>query len=522
MTVYRRYQLGWLTGDLLAGVTLWAVFAAQALAYSRLAHATVSAGLVTAIAGALIYAFAGTSIRISIGPAGGIAAIVGTAVASVPAEQLPTALAVLTLLTGAILVVAGVLRATFLQRLFPAPVFVGYLAGTGVTIIVGQAQELWSHGLLAAAIGVAAAVVVFVLGRVVPRVPGPFVVLLVATIASVVFGLEHRGVPVIGDTLGHFGAIALPHFDGPLVLSLVGPAAGLAMIVYVDGLANANMLEQPGDPDLSPRREFFALGAVSLVSGIAGGFVAGTSSSRSIVGIRAGEKSRVAPAIAGVLLLLTGLSVVKFLSPMPLAALAGVVLVAAIGLIDHKRLREMWRLRRADFVIAAIAGLAVIFVGMVKGILIGIVVAVGEVLRRAASPDRLAVTPRPGDAVYEPFGPEAIRRAKDVLIYRFGAGLFFGNSDVFLDDMRLIARTAPPSLHTVMLNADALGIPDASARDTLHAAKRILGERGLQLVFGNARKSLRGELAKIGGFTVVDETEFIHAFREVRGASARF
>jgi SulP family sulfate permease len=510
-----RLPAGAIASDVLAGVTLWAVFAAQAIAYSRLAHATVAAGLVTAVVGALIYAALGSSIRISIGPAGGIAAIVGAAVATVPSAQLPQALAWLTLLTGGALVIAGFLRASFLQRLFPTPVFVGYLAGTGVTIILGEARELAAHGGLAAAIGVAAAVAVLALKRLAPRVPGPFVVLLAATLASIAFGLAARGVPVIGATLGHFGVPRVPGFDGPLVRALVGPAIGLAMIVYVDALANANMLMQPGDRDVRPRREFFALGAVNVLCGAGGGFVAGTSSSRSIVGIRAGEKTRLAPAVAGVLLLLTGLSVVKFLTPMPLAALAGVVLVAAVDLIDHRRLREMWRLRRPDFLIAAATGVGVIAVGMVRGIVLGIVVALAEALRRASHPDRLVVTRQPGH-VYEPFSPDAVARAHDVLIYRFGAGLYFGNADVFLDDMRAIARAAPADLHTVMLNADALGVPDASARDALHAAQRELADHHLRFVVGNARARLRAALAKVGDLVVVDEAAFIRALRTVR------
>ncbi len=152
--------------DAIAGLTLWAVFAAHSLAYSQLAHATVSAGLATAIAGALIYAALGTSRHTSMGPAGGIAAIVGAGVAGVPAATLDSSLAALTLMTGGILVVAGLARISFLPRLFPVPVFVGYLAGTGVTIIVGQVRGLVGTGSLAIAIGIASGLGVLVLKRI--------------------------------------------------------------------------------------------------------------------------------------------------------------------------------------------------------------------------------------------------------------------------------------------------------------------------------------------------------------------
>lgn len=505
--------------DAIAGLTLWAVFAAHALAYSRLAHATVAAGLVTAVAGALIYAALGSSRRTSIGPAGGIAAIVGAGVASVPSAQLASSLAALTMMTGALLVIAGIARISFLPRLFPVPVFVGYLAGTGVTIVVDQAHSLVGAGSLSLAIGLAAIAGVLLLKRFAPRVPGPFVVLLVATIASAVWSFESRGVPVIGGTLGEFGHVTIPHGLGWSGWSqMIGPALGLALIIYVDALANSNMLVQPADGPIKPRREFYALGAVNLVAGIGGGFAAGASSSRSIIGIRAGAQTRLAPVIAGVMLLLTALSVVKFLAPMPLAALAGVVIVAAFGLIDVQRLREFWHLRHADFVIAAIAGLGVIVLGLVRGVVVGILVALAEVVRRAMYPYRSLLTSAEHHGLYEPFTPEAVERQQDVLVYRFGVAIFFGNADSFLEDMRTIAKVAPPGLRKVIVNADGLGVPDATAYDALTTADHLLHERGIELVFGNVRARTREAMARGAPLTIIDRDHFMAAVHEIRGA----
>ena len=513
---HARYPLPYLSGDLIAGLTLWAVFAAQALAYARLAHATATAGLVTAIAGALMYALLGSSKRISIGPAGGIAAIVGAAVANVPAQHLTASLAILTLATGAFLCLAGLCGIAFIQRLFPTPVFVGYLAGTGVTILVGQGKDILAGNHLSIAIGATAIAAVFALKRFVPKLPAPFAVLAAATLASIAFGLRDRDVAVIGSTLGHFATPALPAGLGwSDVRALLAPALGLAMIVYVDALANASMLATATDSPVRPRREYFALGAVNLVSGMWGGFVAGTSSSRSIVAIRAGEKTKLAGAIAGVLLVLTALSVVRFLQPMPLAALAGVVFVAALDLIDWRRMREMLHQRRADFVIALIAGIAVVFVGMVEGIAIGIATALAEAFRRAMSPNRLVVTSQAGEHIYEPFCDKAIGTAGDVIVYRFGAGLFFANAEVFLNDMRQIAHGASAALRRVVVNADALGIPDITARDALVASRQVLARKGIQLVLGNVRAPQREALVQTG-LPIIEEAQFLATVRDIR------
>jgi MFS superfamily sulfate permease-like transporter len=511
----RRYDRRDLPGDLFAGLTLWAVFAAQALAYARLAHATPTAGLVTAIAGAGLYTALGSSRRISIGPAGGIAAMVGAAVAGTAAAKVPHAVAAVTLMAAGLLLGAGLARISFLTRLFPAPVFVGYIAGTGVTIIIGQGRDLLASGHLGVLVGASAMVMTLLLKKLAPRVPGPFVVLLAATLASVVLQLGGRGVPVIGSALGHFGTFTLPvTLAWSDVRPLIAPALSIGLITYVDALANADLLAQPGDPPVAPRREYFALGTLNALSALFGGFMAGCSTSRSLLALRSGEKTRLAPTVAAVLLLLTALSVVRFLAPMPLPALAGVVLIAAIDLIDVHRLREFWRLRRPDLLTALCAGVGVVWLGMIKGVLVGVAAALFEALRRAMYPDRSVVSMRLGPGrFYEPFTPEAVRASGDVLIYRFGSELFFGNADAFRDDMRAIAKAATKTANgaprTILLNCDTLGVPDATAREMLLRVQRELGEHGIRLLFGNTRAALREALAKVGAFTLVDEATFV-------------
>jgi MFS superfamily sulfate permease-like transporter len=346
-------------------------------------------------------------------------------------------------------------------------------------------------------------------------VPGPFVVLALATVASVLFGWSERGVPVIGSALGHFGRIALPTELGLSGFkAMLIPALSLALFVYVDSLANADALAHKEDPPLRSRREYFALGATNLVSGLFGGFVAGCSTSRSVVAMNAGARTRLAPLVAGALLFLMALSVVRFLSPMPLAALAGVVFVAAFGLIDRKKLHELRTLRRPDFRIAFATTLGVVIVGPMWGVGIGVIGAIAEVLQRAMRPERLVVTPSAGDRLYESFVPEHLPVRDGLVIYRFGAPLFFGNSDVFLQDMREVAQAADPDLKQVVVNADALGIPDATARDALIKAQEALHGRGVSLVFGNARKELREALSKVGSFTLIDEHEFLADLRK--------
>jgi MFS superfamily sulfate permease-like transporter len=164
-----------------------------------------------------------------------------------------------------------------------------------------------------------------------------------------------------------------------------------------------------------------------------------------------------------------------------------------------------------------IAGAGVIFVGMIDGIVIGIAAAVFEVFRRAMTPDRSVASGDEPGRYYAAFTPEMIAAARDTLVYRFGAALFFGNAEVFLGDMRRIARHADPSLRTVLIDAGTLGVPDATARDSLRAAQQALERKNIALVFGNVRHATRVALEATGGFTIVDEQAFLAAMRAVRG-----
>jgi MFS superfamily sulfate permease-like transporter len=120
--------------------------------------------------------------------------------------------------------------------------------------------------------------------------------------------------------------------------------------------------------------------------------------------------------------------VVRFLAPLPLPALAGVVLVAAIDLIDVRRLREFQRFRPADFWTAICSAAAVVWLGMIRGIAVGVAVALAEALRRSMHPDRLLLSDRlRPDRYYEPFSSQAVQAADGVVVYRFGAPLFFGS-----------------------------------------------------------------------------------------------
>jgi MFS superfamily sulfate permease-like transporter len=160
----------------------------------------------------------------------------------------------------------------------------------------------------------------------------------------------------------------------------------------------------------------------------------------------------------------------------------------------------------------------VLALGFVRGILVGICAALAEVVRRGMYPHRTLLTSAEHQGLYEPFSGAAVTRQGDALVYRFGTAMFFGNAESFLADMKTIARKAPPGLRKVIVNADGLGIPDATAYDALTAADHLLHDRGISLVFGNVRRHTRLAFERGAPLTIIERDELMATVRRIRDA----
>jgi sulfate permease, SulP family len=523
------YQRGWLTRDAIASLTLWALLVPQALAYSGLAGLPPAAGLYTALLGMLGYALFASTRALTVGPESTIAIIVASTIAPIAGSdrgRYAALTALLAILTGAFLFLGAAARAGFLTRFFSAPVLTGYLCGSGVvialsqmskvlgysvqgaypTVVGGLVHEIDRTSLVPSLIGVGTILTMLAMRRWLPGLPAALIALALATIVVSVFGLEQK-VQVVGsfDT-----APPWPSFAGirlSEINSLIAPAISIAVFVFATTVLTANAIEKDHADDLHPNQEFRALGVANLGVGLVGGFPANSSSSRSFALAQAGAKSQVVNLMACVALGVTLLFLTPLFHNLPSAALAGVILVTAIGLIDVRGLRRLYRLRTADFVLAMLTLAGVIITGPMGGIVVGIIASLIDIIRRTVMP-RTAVLGRAldqPDQWRDTSHTAETTSVPGVLVYRFEAPLFFANADLFRQEVLQLVDTAIPPVHDVIVNAEGINDVDVTGAETVTALIADLRDRNVRLSFARLRTPVRRLMQRAGQQEILGE-----------------
>jgi len=510
--------------ELLAALTLWAVVVPQALAYGELARLPSIAGLYTALAGMLLYGLFGSSRYLNVGPESSVAIVVAASVGPLAGgdpERTIALTSMLAILTGGLLLLGALLRLGVVTRLLSTPILVAYLAGSAVIIVASQvpkvfgisaagddwwekiwevlrnlsATNMWSLG-----IGLATIVLVVALRRLAPRIPAFLVAMALATVVVAVADLaDEHAVAVVGNIQRGVPLPSWPAVGLDDTISLLGPAVSVALLVFASSAAVGSGLAARDREDLQPTREFVGLAVANVGAGLLQGFSANASDTRSfIVAGGAGRTQRV-NVLCALIVVITLIALTPLFRNLPIAALAGVVLVSAVKLIDVAQFRRLWDVRKTDFALSVITFLGVLIVGVLGGIAVGVVVSLLEVMRRAIFPHTAVLglvenTPTYRDI--ERYEDAAI--APGLLVYRFDAPLFFANADLFRSEIRELVRTARHPVRQIVVSAEGITDMDVTGAEALERLLDDLNDAGVRFVMARVRTSLRTTLRRLG------------------------
>jgi SulP family sulfate permease len=530
-TSLRGYDPGWLRGDVVAGLTVWAVLVPEALAYASIAGVSPVVGLYAAPGALLLYAAFGSSRHLVVGPMSATAALSAAAVADVATPNSAgfvahtTALAVT---TGILALAAGLLRLGFLASLISEPVLKGFIIGLALTIVAGQLPDLFGvegsggdffervRGLLAdlgqtslttLAVGLASLALVLGLRRLAPMVPGSLVAVLLGIAAVAVLDLDAHGVAIVGQIDSGLPALGPPDVAASDYLKLAAAAAGVMLVGFAEGLGAAKTYAARHHYEVDANRELLGLGVANLGSGLSSGMVVNGSLSKTAVNGGAGARSQVSGLVVAGLTILTLLFLTGLFESLPQATLAAVVIAAVIELVDIAALTALWRIAtrqlrgiygiaaRPDF-IAAVAALAGVLVfDTLPGLVIGVVVSLLLLLYRASRPHVAVLGQVPGmpgqygDVLRHPENEQP----PGVALLRVEGGLFFANADTVRDAVR--AHAAAPGTRAVVLDAETAPFIDVSAARMLIQLTGDLRREGVELVIardvGQVRDVLR-------------------------------
>jgi sulfate permease, SulP family len=498
------YRKGWLRPDIVAGVTAAAVVIPKSMAYATIAGLPVQIGLYTAFLPMIIYAFLGTSRVLSVSTTSTIAILTGAQLdAVVPngAEAtLLTATATLTVLVGAMLVFACVLRLGFVANFISQPVLIGFKAGIGVVIVLDQIPKLLgihiSKGtflqnvvstihavpetrLITLALGVFMILLLTGLEHFAPRAPAPLLA-VAAGIAGVYFlHLRARSV----DLVGHIPK-GLPSFTAPslTLANLLWPGAlGIALMSFTETIAAARAFAKSDEPWPQANRELLATGLANVGGALLGAMPGGGGTTQTAVNRLAGAHTQVAELVTSAMAIITMLLLAPLIALMPQATLAAIVIVYSIGLIKPAEFREILRVRRTEFIWAVISFAGVMLLGTLKGIIVAIIASIVALAYQVANPRLHVLGRKPGTNV---FRPRSKNHPEDetfpgLLILRPEGRIFFANAEQLAHRMRLRVQEAEPKV--VALDLSAVFDLEYTALKMLTEAEKKHRMRGIRL-----------------------------------------
>jgi sulfate permease, SulP family len=517
----RHYRRSWLRGDLLAGVTVAAYLVPQVMAYARVAGMPAAAGLWAAIPALVIYALAGSSRSLSLGPEATTALMTAVAIgplaAGHPARYAALASA-LALLVGLMALLAGLVRLGFAADVLSRPVLAGYLAGVAIIMIGGQlgaatgvpargdsffaeitsfASHLGRIQPVSAGITAAVLAFLFVVHARWPKAPGPLLAVLLATAATAASGLAGHGIAVVGRLPAQLPVPAIPALGPRDLQALLLPAFSVFIVAFTDDVLTARSFAGRGE-QISANQELLALGMANAAVSMLRGFPVSSSASRTAIGIATGSRSQLYSLIAAAAALAVLLLLSPLLAAFPLAALAAIVIYAAVRLIDLPSFRRLLAFRRAELLIAVTAFGGVLAAGILYGVLIAIAVSVADLLVRVARPHDAVLGLVPGLAGMHDLDdyPEA-RTIEGLVVYRYDAPLFFANAQDFRRRALAAASRYGP-VRWFVLNVEANVEVDFTALEAVDAIRDELTRAGAIFALARVKQDLLTRLEAFG------------------------
>ena len=382
------------------------------MAYAELAGLPPITGLYTSILCLVGYAVFGPSRILVLGPDSSLGPMIAATILPLLGAhgdpQRAVALAsVLALLVGAIMVLGGVARLGFVADLLSKPTMIGYMNGLALTILVGQLPEAvrllgrrrrlhrGAEGVRARASPTArrwrrargrrrsGSSAILVLQRVLPKVPGVLVAVVLSIVAASVFDLAEHGVKLVGTLPQGFPPLTLPDVGLSDLPLLLGGAVGIALVSLADTIATASAFAERTGQEVDGSQEMIGIGAANIAAGLFQGFPVSTSGSRTAVAEQAGAKTQVTGLVGAVAITLMLVLVPGLLRNLPQPTLAAVVIAASLSLADIPGTIRLWRQRRSEFVLSIAAFLGVVLLGVLPGIAIAVAVSVADVFRRS-------------------------------------------------------------------------------------------------------------------------------------------
>lgn len=509
----RTYRREWLSRDLIAGLSVAAVQVPTAIAYANMAGFPPQVGLYASMLPVLIYALFGSSRQLIVGPDAATCALVAAALLPLANNDIGLYIklsAALSIMAGALMVVGGIAGLGFIVNFFARPILTGFLTGIAISIITGQLGKLvgvtivnrdfvpsllelirriGETNLHSLTVGIGTLVLLIVMKRLIPRAPLALIALLAAGFGVFFLGWAQRaGVRLVGAVPSGLPRIAIPGVGYSAVQNIFMDAAGLVIVSFTSGMLTARSFATRNRYSIDADREMRAIGLANIASGLTGGFAISGADSRTAVNDASGGKTRLVSVVAALATAAVVLFLSEPLSQLPQAALAGVLIFSAWGLIDITGLRHLLAVDRFEFFLSLLTMFGVLSIGVLPGVVFAIVLALIHVLAKIYRPAETILGVLPEMPGYNDISrSDKATQIPGVIICRFESPLLFFNAERFKNRLLSLVDKATHRPRWFVLSAEAITQLDttgAAAIDELHSE---LKSREVQLVIARPK-----------------------------------
>jgi SulP family sulfate permease len=505
--------------DARAGFTLAAMNIPQVLGYTRIAGTPVITGLYTLLLPPVAFAALGCSNYLVVAADSATAAILAgglSRMAPIASAHYVALAGMVALLTAGFLLLARILELGFLADFLSQTVLVGFLTGVGFQVGIAMLGEMTgiaiasnrtAQQLVEAIRGIAliqvptfalaAAVVlmVMVLRKLAPRFPGPLLAVAGAIAASFVFDFPRHGIAVIQHFSGGLPPFGFPNVSFREIPALLAIAASCFIVIVSQSSATARAYAWRHHQELDENTDLVGLAAANAAAALSGTFVVNGSPTQTAMVEASGGSSQLAQLTTAAIVAVVLLFFTAPLQYLPRCVLGAIVFTVAIELVDLRGLLEIRGESPGEFRLALITAAVVVLAGVEDGILLAAVLSLLRHVRHSYRPHTAVLVVQDGH--WRPLAavPGAMSGA-GLLIFQFGANLFYANAERFAGDIRALVEAAPTPTRFFILDAGAITSIDYTAARVVHNLLQELADRAVSFVLVHAETSLLADLRR--------------------------
>jgi sulfate permease, SulP family len=529
--------------DGIAGVTLASMNIPQVLGYTRIAGTPVVTGLYTVLLPLVAFAAFGSSRHLVVAADSATAAIFSSSLSQMAppgSEKYMALVGMVALLTAGFLLVARVVQLGFLADFLSRTVLVGFLTGVGIQVGVAMLGDMFgvavqSHRTLAPAwevlqslprssvptllLSVLVAASILLGHRFAPAAPVALIAVVGTIAASAIFGFAERGIAVIGPVPGGLPAIGLPEVTWDETLALLPVVASCFVVIIAQSAATSRVFALQYRERVDENADILGLSAANAAAAVSGAFVVNGSPTQTAMAESAGARSQFAQLVFAGLVLLVLLVLTGPLEYLPRSVLAAIVFTIALGMIDVTGLRDIRRESPGEFYLATITAAVVVAVGVEQGILLAMALSLFRHVRHSYRPHTMVWAPdAAGRWTPAPNKPGAVTEP-GLIIYRFGADLFYANDHRFTDEVRMLVEHASTPVRWFIVDAGAITDIDYSAARSLRDLLDDLARQNVGMVFARVSPYLKSDMDRHGITAAIGEARIFPTLHEAIAAA---